>query len=63
MVDRLLERFSLPGDQEVALLRAVAFLDYSPSAKSWHRRLAARAPRSATTRRSPWRPATCSGRR
>jgi predicted ATPase/DNA-binding SARP family transcriptional activator len=43
LVDRLLERFSLPGDTEVALLRAVAFLDYSPSAKSWHRRLAARA--------------------
>ncbi len=43
LVDRLLDRFSLPGDKEVALLRAVAFLDYSPSAKSWHRRLAARA--------------------
>jgi predicted ATPase/DNA-binding SARP family transcriptional activator len=43
LVDRLLERFSLPGDREVSLLRAVAFLDYSPSAKSWHRRLAARA--------------------
>jgi predicted ATPase len=43
LVDRLLERFSLLGDREVALLRAVAFLDYSPSAKSWHRRLAARA--------------------
>jgi hypothetical protein len=43
LVDRLLERFSLRGDREVSLLRAVAFLDYSPSAKSWHRRLAARA--------------------
>ena len=43
LVDRLLERFSLPGEREVSLLRAVAFLDYSPSAKSWHRRLAARA--------------------
>jgi predicted ATPase/DNA-binding SARP family transcriptional activator len=43
LVDRLLEHFSLPGDKEVALLRAVAFLDYSPSAKAWHRRLAARA--------------------
>jgi predicted ATPase/DNA-binding SARP family transcriptional activator len=43
LVDRLLERFSLPGEKEVALLRAVAFLDYSPSAKGWHRRLAARA--------------------
>ncbi len=43
LADRLLERFSLPGEKEVALLRAVAFLDYSPSAKAWHRRLAARA--------------------
>jgi hypothetical protein len=43
LVDRLLDRLSLPGEKEVALLRAVAFLDYSPSAKSWHRRLAARA--------------------
>jgi predicted ATPase/DNA-binding SARP family transcriptional activator len=43
LVDRLLDRFSLPGDREVSLLRAVAFLDYSPSAKAWHRRLAARA--------------------
>jgi len=43
LVDRLLERFSIPGEQEIALLRAAAFLDYSPKAKAWHRRLAARA--------------------
>ncbi len=43
LVDRLLERFSIPGDQEIALLRAPAFLDYTPGSKSWHRRLAARA--------------------
>jgi predicted ATPase/DNA-binding SARP family transcriptional activator len=43
LANRLLDRFSIPGKEEVALLRAVAFLDYSPSAKSWHRRLAARA--------------------
>jgi len=43
LVDRLLERMSIPGDKEVGLLRAVAFIDYSPTAKSWHRRLAARA--------------------
>jgi predicted ATPase len=43
VVERLLGRFSIPGEKEVALLRAVAFLDYSPDAKSWHRRLASRA--------------------
>jgi predicted ATPase/DNA-binding SARP family transcriptional activator len=43
LVERVLERFSIPGDKEVALLRAVAFLDYSPDAKAWHQRLAARA--------------------
>ena len=43
LVDRLLERFSVPGEKEIALLRAPAFLDYTPGAKSWHRRLAARA--------------------
>ena len=42
-VDRLLERFSIPPRKEIPLLQAVAFLDYSPSAKAWHRRLAARA--------------------
>jgi predicted ATPase len=39
LANRLLDRFSIPGQEEVALLRAVAFLDYSPSAKAWHRRL------------------------
>ncbi len=43
LVDRLLERFSIPGEQEIALLRAPAFLDYTPRAMTWHRRLAARA--------------------
>jgi hypothetical protein len=43
LANRLLDQFSIPGAKEVALLRAVAFLDYSPSAKAWHRRLAARA--------------------
>jgi hypothetical protein len=43
LATRLLDRFSIPGKEEVALLRAVAFLDYSPSAKVWHLRLAARA--------------------
>jgi predicted ATPase len=43
LVDRLLVRFSIPGDKEVALLRDVASLDYSPSVTSRHRRIAARA--------------------
>ncbi len=43
LVDRLLERFPIPADREVPLLQAVAFLDYGPAAKDWHRRLAARA--------------------
>jgi predicted ATPase/DNA-binding SARP family transcriptional activator len=43
LAERVLQRFSLTGEEEVALLRAVAFLDYSPSAKVWHRRLADRA--------------------
>jgi predicted ATPase/DNA-binding SARP family transcriptional activator len=43
LVDRLLERFSIPAQKEIPLLQAVAFLDYSPNAKAWHRRLAARA--------------------
>jgi predicted ATPase/DNA-binding SARP family transcriptional activator len=41
LADRLLDRFSIPGEQAVALLRAVAYLDYGPTAASWHRRLAA----------------------
>ena len=45
LAERLLDRFDVPGDHEVALVRAVAYLDYSPSAKSWHRRLAAVAAR------------------
>lgn len=40
---RLLDRFEIPSTSEVALLRAVAFLDYTPSAKGWHQRLVARA--------------------
>jgi predicted ATPase/DNA-binding SARP family transcriptional activator len=43
LVDRLLERLSIPGAQEIGLLRAVAFIDYSPTARTWHRRVAARA--------------------
>lgn len=43
LVDRLLERLPIPIDREVPLLQAVAFLDYSPAAKDWHRRLASRA--------------------
>ncbi|MFZ0042055.1 MAG: BTAD domain-containing putative transcriptional regulator, partial [Solirubrobacteraceae bacterium] len=43
LAERLLERFSIPGQQEVALLRAVAFLDYGPSATAWHSRIARRA--------------------
>ncbi len=42
---RLLDRFEVPGHQEVALVRAVAYLDYSPTAKTWHRRLASVAAR------------------
>jgi predicted ATPase/DNA-binding SARP family transcriptional activator len=43
--ERLLDRFEIPGHQEVALVRAVAYLDYSPTAKGWHRRLGAVAAR------------------
>jgi predicted ATPase/DNA-binding SARP family transcriptional activator len=43
LVDRLLERFSVPAPSEVSLLRAVAFIDYGPNASTWHRRLAERA--------------------
>ncbi len=43
LAQRLLDRFEIPGTSEVALLRAVAFLDYTPSAKGWHQRLVARA--------------------
>jgi predicted ATPase/DNA-binding SARP family transcriptional activator len=40
---RLLDSFSIPGPSEVALLRAVAFLDYSAGAAVWHQRLVTRA--------------------
>ncbi len=40
-VDRVLEHFRLPGAQQVALLRAAAFLDGFPAGDgSWNRRLA-----------------------
>ena len=42
-VDRVLERFRLPGAQQVALLRAASFLDYHPSDGRWNRLLADRA--------------------
>jgi predicted ATPase/DNA-binding SARP family transcriptional activator len=45
VAERLLNRFEVPGDREVALVRAVAYLDYSPTAKTWHRRLASVAAR------------------
>lgn len=40
IVTRVLDAFSLPGETEIALLRAPAFLDYTPKAKIWHRRIA-----------------------
>jgi predicted ATPase/DNA-binding SARP family transcriptional activator len=43
VVDRLLARCSVSAIDEVALLRAVAFLDYGPSANVRHRQLANRA--------------------
>jgi hypothetical protein len=43
LTDRLLDRFSVAGAHQVALLRAVSYLDYGPSASTWHRRLAAAA--------------------
>jgi predicted ATPase/DNA-binding SARP family transcriptional activator len=39
LVTRLLERFSPPGATEVALLRAPAFVDYTPASKVFHRRI------------------------
>jgi predicted ATPase/DNA-binding SARP family transcriptional activator len=45
LADRMLDRFEIPGEQEVALVRAAAYLDYSPTAKAWHRRLASVAAR------------------
>lgn len=43
VVDNLLARYSVSGTDEVALLRAVAFLDYGPSANTRHRQLVDRA--------------------
>ena len=43
LVNRLLNRFALPGGQEIKLLRAVAAIDYGPGADIWQRRLASRA--------------------
>ena len=44
LVGRLLERFSIPAEQEIALLRAVSFVEgFSPVVSAWTRRLAARA--------------------
>jgi hypothetical protein len=44
LVDRLLVRFSLPGKQEIALLRAVSFVEgFTPGASKWTRRLVERA--------------------
>jgi hypothetical protein len=45
LAERLLDRFDVPGEREVALVRAVAYLDYTPTAKAWHRRLASVAAR------------------
>ena len=44
LVDRLLGRFSLEPKQEIALLRAVSFVEgFTPGASKWTRRLAERA--------------------
>ena len=44
LVDRLLERFSIPARQEIALLRAISFVEgFTPGASKWTRRLAERA--------------------
>jgi predicted ATPase/DNA-binding SARP family transcriptional activator len=44
LVDRLLARFSMPAKQEIALLRAVSFVEgFRPSASRWTRRLVTRA--------------------
>ena len=44
LVDRLLARFPVPAKQEIALLRAVSFVEgFSPAVSEWTRRLAARA--------------------
>ncbi len=44
LVDRLLGRFSIPAKQEIALLRAVSFVEgFTPGESKWTRRLAERA--------------------
>jgi predicted ATPase/DNA-binding SARP family transcriptional activator len=43
LIARVLDRFATTDAQEILLLQAAAFLDYSPEFKSWYRRLAARA--------------------
>jgi predicted ATPase/DNA-binding SARP family transcriptional activator len=44
LVSRLLERFAIPPEQEIALLRAVSFIEgFSPVVSEWTRRLVARA--------------------
>jgi predicted ATPase/DNA-binding SARP family transcriptional activator len=44
LVARLLERFSIPARQEIALLRAISFVEgFTPGASKWTRRLAERA--------------------
>ncbi len=57
-------RFSIPGEQEIALVRACAFLDYSADRRSVASAARRRArPSSATRRRWRPRPGTCSARR
>ncbi|HUA03230.1 MAG TPA: BTAD domain-containing putative transcriptional regulator [Solirubrobacteraceae bacterium] len=44
LVGRLLERFSIPAEEEMALLRAVSFVEgFSPVVSTWTRRMVARA--------------------
>jgi predicted ATPase/DNA-binding SARP family transcriptional activator len=39
LVERLLDRFEVAGADEIALRRAGAFIDYSPNARRWNRRI------------------------
>ena len=44
LVERLLARFSVPANEEIALIRAASFVEgFSPARSQWTRRLAARA--------------------
>ncbi len=44
LVERLLARFSVPANEEIALIRAASFVEgFSPARSEWTRRLAARA--------------------